>query len=324
MTVAEGIVYAYQLKPDGSGRRLTWEKVAQWQPDQGLLWLHLDCANPDALNWLQGQSGLHPLTLESLLDEGTRPRHALSEDGLLIILRGINSNPGQDPDDMVALRMFFTERRIITLRRRRVMALQDIHETIEAGNGPTRSGEFLVRIAERIADRMGDVIAENDDKIDELEDAVVAGDSYAVRPQIAELRRQSINLRRYIAPQRDMLARLLHDRIPWLDETDRLQLREIGERTARFVEDIDTARERAAISQEELNNKVSEQMNKAMYTLSIVAAIFLPLGLLTGLLGINVGGIPGTESKWAFTLVTVGLLTVACGLIWWFRKIRWL
>ena len=65
-------------------------------------------------------------------------------------------------------------------------------------------------------------------------------------------------------------------------------------------------------------------MNKAMYVLSIVAAIFLPLGLLTGLLGINVGGILGTENNWAFTAVTVALIAVAIGLVVWFKKIKWL
>ncbi len=65
-------------------------------------------------------------------------------------------------------------------------------------------------------------------------------------------------------------------------------------------------------------------MNRAIYTLSIVAAIFLPLGLLTGLLGINVGGIPGTESKWAFTLVAVILIGIAVGLLVWLKKIKWL
>jgi zinc transporter len=225
---------------------------------------------------------------------------------------------------MVALRMLFTEKRIITLRRRRLMALQDIQAEITAGKGPAGAGEFLVKVAERVADRMGDVIADIDDKIDELEEALVAGESHSLRPRLADLRRQCINLRRYIAPQRDMLARLLNDRIAWLDDTDRLHLRETAERTARFVEDIDAARERAAISQEELNNRISEQMNKAMYTLSIVAAIFLPLGLLTGLLGINVGGIPGTENNWAFTLVTAALVALAVGLLYWFRKIKWL
>jgi len=324
MSEAEGLVYAYLIAPDGSGRALNWEGVEHWQADQGLLWLHLDCVDPQALDWLEQRSGLQALTRESLLDEGTRPRHTSMEDGLLVILRGVNCNVGQDPDDMVALRMLFTEKRIITLRRRRLMALQDIQAEITAGKGPAGAGEFLVKVAGHVADRMGDVIADIDDKIDELEEALVAGESHSLRPRLADLRRQCINLRRYIAPQRDMLARLLNDRIAWLDDTDRLHLRETAERTARFVEDIDAARERAAISQEELNNRISEQMNKAMYTLSIVAAIFLPLGLLTGLLGINVGGIPGTENNWAFTLVTAALVALAVGLLYWFRKIKWL
>ena len=120
------------------------------------------------------------------------------------------------------------------------------------------------------------------------------------------------------------VARLLHDRLQWITDADRAHLREIAERTARFVEDIDSARERASVTQEELNSRLSEQMNKAMYLLSIIAAIFLPLGLLTGLLGINVGGIPGTESKWAFSLVTAVLVGLAIILVAWFKKIKWL
>ncbi|MBT3807109.1 MAG: hypothetical protein HOG03_21300 [Desulfobacula sp.] len=74
----------------------------------------------------------------------------------------------------------------------------------------------------------------------------------------------------------------------------------MAERTARFVQDIESARDRALISQEEIKSRTSNQMNKAIYILSIITAIFLPLSLLTGLLGINVGGIPGAENKWAF------------------------
>ena len=126
-----------------------------------------------------------------------------------------------------------------------------------------------------------------------------------------------------MAPQRDVLARLQNERISWLSDIDRVHIREAAERTARFIDDIDSARDRATITQEELNNRLSEQMNKTMYVLSIVAAIFLPLGLLTGLLGINVGGIPGTESKIAFSLVTLLLLGIAFIEFWLFKRGKW-
>ncbi|MBT8371831.1 MAG: zinc transporter ZntB [Deltaproteobacteria bacterium] len=324
MQTEDSLVYAYVLDGKGSGKVLGWTEINNWEPDHGLLWLHLDSKIPEAQEWLENKSGIASLTCESLLEKETRPRNILSNDGLLLILRGVNCNPGADPEDMVAIRMLLNEHRIISMRYRRIKAVQDVKEAIDAGKGPTTSGEFLVMVTERLADRMGDVVAEIDDNVDELEDTVLTAESYELRSQLAELRRTCIGLRRYIAPQRDVLARLLHDRIQWLSELDRAHLREVAERTARFVEDIDAARERAAVTQEELNNRLSEQMNKAMYLLSIVAAIFLPLGLLTGLLGINVGGIPGTESKWAFTLVTAALVGLAIFLVAWFKRIKWL
>ena len=322
--VSNGLVYGYRL---GSGKlenALTWADVDAWRPEQGLLWIHLDADHESVLKWLTEKSGLSPLVTEALLEVGTRPRSVVNESGVLAIFRGVNCNPGADPEDMVAMRMFVTEKRIITMRRHRLMAVQDIHESLRSGSGPTTTGEFFVSVVDRITERIGEIVADIEDRVAEVEDTIVSAETAELRPLLAELRRESISLRRYIAPQRDMLARLVHERIAWLSEPDRVLLREVAERTARYVEDIDAARERALIAQEELNNRLSEQMNRAMYTLSIVAAIFLPLGLLTGLLGINVGGIPGTESPWAFFIVTVFLMVLAIVLIAWFKKLKWL
>ena len=324
MNNEKALVYAYVLDGKGGGRAVDMTGVESWDPGQGILWVHFDSKMDEAKEWLGKKSGLSSLTCDSLLEQETRPRNIQSDDGLLLILRGVNSNPGSDPEDMVAIRMLLTEHRIISMRFRRIMAVQDIQQAIDKGTGPGTTGEFLVMVTELIADRMGDVVADCDDKVDALENTVLTAESHEMRTQLADLRRICISLRRYIAPQRDVMARLLHDRILWLTDPDRAHLREVAERTARYVEDIDSARERAAVTQEELNSRLSEQMNKAMYVLSIVAAIFMPLGLLTGLLGINVGGIPGTENKWAFALVTFSLIGLAALLLVWFRKIKWL
>ena len=320
----DGLIFAYIMDGDGGGSAVDRQGISDWRPEKGLLWIHLDYSNEQVKQWLQTESKLSALSCDILMEQETRPRFITIQEGFLLILRGVNCNPGSDPDDMVALRMSFEENRVITIRHRRVMAINDIQEATEAGRGPKSAVGFLTMVIDRIVNRMGDVVAEIDDQVDELEDTVLTAESYELRSQLAKIRRQIIGLRRYIAPQRDVMARLQNEPLEWLSDKAKLHLRELLERTARFVEDLDSARDRAAITQEELNNRLSEQMNKAMYTLSIVAAIFLPLSLLTGLLGINVGGIPGTENKWAFSVVTIFLISIGVVLIGWFKKIKWL
>jgi zinc transporter len=324
MNSNDGLIFAYIIDGDGGGTAVDWEGISDWRPEKGLLWIHLDYSDESVKQWLQTESKLSALSCNILMEQDTRPRFITTKEGFLLILRGVNSNPGADPDDMVALRMSFEENRIITIRLRPVMAINDIHEAIEGGRGPKSAVGFLTMVIDRMVNRMGDVVADIDDQVDELEDTVLTAESYELRSQLAKIRRQIIGLRRYFAPQRDVMARLQNEPLEWLSDKAKLHLRELLERTARFVEDLDSARDRAAITQEELNNRLSEQMNKAMYVLSIVAAIFLPLSLLTGLLGINVGGIPGAENKWAFLLVTFFLVIIALLLIGLFRRLKWL
>lgn len=323
MNIEDGLVFSYILQ-GGSGRQLNWEQVKKWNPARGILWLHLDFKSERVKKWLLEESGIDAVSCEALLAEETRPRLVSTSNSLLLILRGVNCNPGADPEDMVSIRMWFDEHRIISMRHRRVMAIEDIHKSIENGKGPNSASDFLVLVANKLAGRIGDVISEIDDSVDELEELVMTERSHELRPKLANLRRQTISMRRYISPQRDVLARLQNERISWLSDIDKVHIREIAERTARFIDDMDSARDRAAITQEELNNHLSEQMNKTMYILSIVAAIFLPLGLITGLLGINVGGIPGTENKFAFAFVTIFLVGFALTLYMIFKRKRWI
>lgn len=145
-------------------------------------------------------------------------------------------------------------------------------------------------------------------------------DMVSVRVWLEE--RRAIALRRHIAPQRETLARLPTERVSWMGDLTRARLRESADRVTRFLETLDAARERAAVTNEELTSRLAEQMNQTMYTLSVVAAIFLPLSLLTGLLGINVGGIPGVDWPWAFALVTVMLVLVGIAEWLWFKRRR--
>lgn len=323
MTDNDGLVRAYVLDGAGGGRPLDWPGVRRWVPGEGFLWVHLDRAVEPARRWLETESGLSPLACEALLAEDTRPRSAEFENGLIVILRGVNLNPGADPEDMVSIRLWIDRERVISVRLRQLMAVANLCERLDAGSGPRGPADFLVGLAARLVERMGPVIDDFEDEADAIENAVLASVGYELRGRLADLRRRVIALRRYIAPQRDVMARLVVERVPWLDDLHRMRLRETADRITRYVEDLDTVRDRAAVTQDELSSRLGEQMNRNMYVLAVVAGIFLPLGLLTGLLGINVGGIPGADTPWAFAAVAVGLVAVAAIELWVLRRFRW-
>ncbi len=319
------LICAYELDGRGGSRRLGWDeaRTAAGAP-AAPVWLHLQRDAPETRQWLEGGSGLDPILCDALLSDESRPRCEAMGDGLLVSLRGVNLNPGADPEDMVALVLWADANRVISVRRRRIMAVDAIRESLEHGRGPLTTGSFVAQVADGLVERMGPVIDDLEDTVDGMEESIVSGESQGVRLAIAELRRTAIGLRRYIAPQREAMARLLtQQQQAWLSASDVRLLREVADRILRYVEDLDAARERAQVAQDELTNRLSEQLNRNMYVLSVIAAIFLPLGLVTGYLGINVGGIPGAEWRYAFAAVGGGLIVVAVLQLWLFRRLKW-
>ena len=324
MTQDDSLICAYEFDGHGGARILDWDGVRAHQPGDGWLWVHLQREAPASRDWLERESGLDEVLCEALLSSESRPRCEPYGEGVLLSLRGVNLNPNADPDDMVALVLHADAQRVVSVRRRRIMAVDSIRASIEAGRAPATPGDFLATLSEGLVERMGPVIDELEEEVADLEEALVAGRPEGIRLKLTELRSTAIGLRRYIAPQREAMSRLLGVQAEWISAIDRRWLREVGDRITRYVEDLDAARERAQIVQEELAARVSEQINRNMYVLSIITAIFLPLGLITGYLGINVGGIPGAEWRWAFLAVGGVLLGIAGFQLWLFRRMKWL
>ena len=319
----DGLLCAWLLDGKGGGQVLDWGGIRRWQPDDGPIWVHLDRGAESTRQWLIEGAGLSDLLAASLMADETRPRVRESAEGIVLILRGVNLNPGAEPDDMVQLRLFTDGRRVISLRQRRVYAIQDLQDQFAKGIGPRGAGEVIVRLADLMGFRIGQVVDQVEDNIDDLEESVLTESAEEMRSRLAEMRHQAIMLRRYIGPQRDALHELSRLAPSWLNERERRQLDEVAERTMRLREDLDAARERASVIQDELANRLNERLNRNMYRLSVIAAVFLPLGLLTGLLGINVGGMPGVDSGLAFWVVCALLVVVGLGQYLLFRRWKW-
>ena len=317
----DGLVDAWLLDGQGHGRQLSLSELVNYEQDgYTWLWVHLDYTVPNVQQWLRDNSGLSELTIEAMLQEETRPRCVPADGGLMLFLRGVNLNPGADPEDMVSIRLWACENRIISLRKRRLLSVDEIRQSIERGHGPNTVGQFLVTLVGRLLERAGIVIDQLYDQVDELEDTILVQSDHHQREQLAEVRRQAIALRRFLAPQREALNRLYTEQANLFDDENRLFLREESDRLTRMIEELDSARERAGVAQESLISRLAEQTNHRMYLLSIIAAIFLPLSFVTGLLGINVGGIPGADNSLGF-LSVVFLMVFLAGGLWAF--LRW-
>jgi zinc transporter len=321
---ANGLVHAFVLDGRGGGEALDWNGIERWRPEHGVLWINLDYEGPEAQAWLGMRSGIDALVRDALLDHDPRPRALAIGDALLVILRAINLNKGAQPEDMVSLRCWLEPGRIVTLRHRTVRAVKTTAAELREGKGPPGPGTFLAEIVERIVEPLVTSVDKLDDDVAKHEDEALSQGVPEQRAHIADLRRRAIALRRFVAPQREALSRLGTLTLPWLGEPERARLRESADRVTRTIEELDAARERAAVTHEELTSRMDELANRRLYMLSMVTAVFLPLSFVTGLLGVNVGGVPAQEIEWAFWVLCTLLLGASVAMLLLFRKWRWL
>jgi zinc transporter len=317
--------FAFALLLDGRGgaRKLSDAEVERWSPEDGLLWLDIDQTARSSRQWLVNDSGLNRNVSGILLAGETRPRTIVEDDGLIVIMRGINMNPGAVPDDMVAVRMWLDSRRIVTSRRRKVLSIVDLSEALLAGKGPRTTGDFLVTLTGFLAGRIAAAVENIETLLEGVDESVSSGQITEVRANLSIVRRQAAAIRRHLTPQRDALDRLARLGGNVLSAAEVFELREEGDHLTRHIEDLDLARENALVTQEEIMNRIAQEQNARMYVLSVVAAIFLPLTFVTGLLGMNVAGLPGTENPNGFLFSAAVMISLGIALGLYFKWKNW-
>jgi zinc transporter len=313
------VVFSYRL--DGLGKAS--EESNLKKNSEGLLWTHLDANHVNIKDSIKKFSDLDPIIVDALIAAETRPRMLQSHGGLLLILRGVNLNEDSRPEDMVSIRLWIDSQQIISLRKFKLKAVQDIESKLKLGNGPRDSGSFICMLISRLFERMQPVISELDEMTDEIEENLLESPDKNLRNQIIEIRKKSIMFRRYMSPQKDAISQLLSSDVNFLTPEHKRQIQESLNHITRYIEELEAIRERAQIVKDELSNILAEKLNKNMYVLSIIGAIFLPLGFLTGLLGINVGGIPGANYENAFSIFLAILFIIVFIQILIFKKYKW-
>lgn len=325
MTMNGFISFAVTLNGPNPGADLSGSAIAQTLADDELAWVHLSATDPASAEWIEDSLAYLPAPVRSALVAGaTRPHVTLNGDGALVILRGVNTNAGADPEDMVSIRLWIDPARIISLSRRPLASVSELREMIGQRTGPAAADEFLVALVGQLNGRIVSHADTLDAQGEAVEDSPISGsDLDAPRSSVTDVRRALVILRRFLRPQRDAVAVLASGRLSWIDDVSRMHLAEAQDTLTRTVEDLDALSERMAVARDEIASMDANRLNRNLYRLSVISAVFLPLGFLTGLMGINLGGMPGADAPNAFWFFSGGLgvmLVALLGLLWRFRR----
>ncbi len=286
-------------------------------------WKHLDFTQTEDADWIRTESGLSSIVADALVDADSRPRMLQTDQGVLLILRGVNLNPDSAVEDMVSVRVWVERDRVISTARRQLFSIRELSEAHKAGTGPQTPVEFLTLLIKRLGDFITEAIERIEDFLDHAEENVNDSSVVARNSPFSVVRRQTARIRRYLAPQREALDRLARITADMFNEQDKAEFHEQANRLTLTLEDLDLVRERAMVAQEELVGIIAHEQNARMFVLSIVAAIFLPLSFLTGLMGMNVAGLPGLENEWAFWILVAIMLLITVVTLVLFKIKKW-
>ena len=320
------LLFGRVLDGEGRARVIGWDEAVDWKPASPteVLWLHI-CRNRDGVqDWLEGQLDIPEPTAELLISDETRPRAFREGEALVGTLRGINFNPGAEPEDMISMQFWSDGQRLITLRRHPLQTPREVVALLDRGDGPGDAGATITLLAELLIARMSQSIVDMNTVLDDLEHDDPEEHAESMLKRISIIRRNCLGFKRHMAPQHEALEQISRDAPAWFEDHDRREIAESIARLRRYLDDIDISKESALVLQDEIRARSLASSEHATYMLTIVAGIFLPLGFLTGLLGINVGGMPGMDDPDAFwgVVAMCGLLFVVLIVV--FRRLRWL
>lgn len=315
--------FAIALEDDKRGHDVDPQAACSANPSPArFVWVHLDGREQDTLGWLKEHGGMPETVAYALVAIETRPRFDAIENGALVNLRGPLAEGEPTEDRFVSIRLWIERGRAISVGFRPIAGLDELHDRMVDG-AIKDPGDLISQLAVAITRQVDPVITTLGDLVDDCETALDPDRAFETRRLIAGARSDAIVYRRFVAPQREALARMAAFDAPWIEDDDRLHLREAADRFARMAEELESVRERSALIHEQLTDVRSEQIEKRALLISIVALIFLPLTFITGLLGVNVDGIPFAHVPWAFAAVCASCLAIALAVVAWFARAHW-
>ncbi|MDX5595020.1 CorA family divalent cation transporter [Pseudovibrio sp. SPO723] len=319
----EQTVFAFEISADGVLHETAVEDVidAHLGASKGVHWLHVKQEGNSA-EALLNQLPLDADLIESLKSADALPRCTIFAQGVLLNLFVFKELDQSFLPDLAVLRMWVSERLVVSVCDDKSGIIPALGEEVKRGLRLHNAAELVSFIALSLADRAEPLFEALSDRIENMEDLVLLKALQPWETELAHIRRTATMIRRSLFTQRDAIRGFEIENMALMSRAAQVRLREAADRITRIAEEMDAIRERAEIVHDQVMFNRAEQTNRYMLMLAVVAAVFLPLSLITGLLGINVGGIPGAHSPYGFVVVCLLLLAVVALQIYIVRRLK--
>jgi len=310
---------------DGNGEvDFTRENAEQLLASGGFFWLDLDRPTPDDFVILREVFKFHPLAIEDSENFGQRAKIDDYDDFAFLVLFGA----APDDDQLVEVHCFYSERYLVTVHRDEAPSFTEVRDRFAKRAQPIEHGaRLLYRIVESLVDSFFPLLADFDDRIDELENQTFLNATDAQLQEIFSMKKLLVGLRKAITPQRDMFARLAGGitTLPGMTTDDERYFRDVYDHLIRISDLVDTYRDLLTSSMDVYLSTVSNRLNGVMKQLTVIATIFLPLAWITGFFGQNYGWMVRNISSWqAFAIGGIGLeIAVAAVMLVYFKRRGW-
>jgi magnesium transporter len=302
--------------------RIDRGKIADLLRRDEYFWLDLADPSEEDVRTLGEVFSFHPLALEDTLKRGQRPKLDDFGEYMFLVYYGAEIEDGGEVK-LVEVHAFLSGGYLVTVHTDSCGALDEARERLDAQS--PRSEQFVIyRVLDGLTDTFFPVLDRVDERIESLEDEVFERATPDQLEEISALRRQLVELRRIVTPQRDLLARSIDDilEIPGLEVDSRNYFRDVYDHSIRISDQIDAYRDLLAGTRDAYLSVVSNRLNQITKQLTVVATIFLPLSFLVGFFGQNfkwlVVNIQSTGAFFAYGIG--GLVLSVLVLLVWFRR----
>ncbi|SCK26026.1 transporter [Vogesella sp. LIG4] len=321
-----GLICGFHFDAGQAGREIDSGAVVDWLQQaqrQGFLWLHFNLAHAPCERWMRTHLTL-PDDFFNMLRAGscsTRIEHV--DYALLAVINDVAFNFSLVSSDVSSMLVYAHQHILITARARPLRSVDQLRAAVKRGERFNSPLALLVHLLQDQADIFSRIVRDTTGEVDDIEDKLLAQRGHDNRAELASMRRTLVRLQRLLAPEPGALFRLLNRPPGWLQEQDVQDLRESTEEFSLVLNDLAALVERIKLLQEELAAQLNEQTNKTLFTLTLVTVLALPINIVAGFFGMNVGGVPLADHPHGFWML-VAFVAGFTGLagMWAFRAKR--